>query len=107
MEALPDGFRLTFTEPVDPVTAGDLASYQAKAWTYIYQKKYGSPMVDQVDANVTSARVAPDGLSVELTVSPLTKGHVHHLQSAGVKSKSGQPLWHPDAYYTLNEIPNP
>jgi hypothetical protein len=107
MEALPDGFRLTFTEPVDSATAGDLASYQAKAWTYIYQKKYGSPMVDQVDANVTSARVAPDGLSVELTVSPLTKGHVHHLQSAGVKSKSGQPLWHPDAYYTLNEIPNP
>jgi hypothetical protein len=25
MEALPDGFRLTFTEPVDPATAGDLA----------------------------------------------------------------------------------
>ena len=107
MEALPDGFRLTFTEPVDPASASDLASYQAKAWTYIYQSKYGSPMVDQVDANVTSARVAADHMSVELTVSPLTKGHIHHLQAGGIKSKSGEGLWHPDAYYTLNEIPNP
>ena len=57
MEALPDGFRLTFTEPVDSATAGDLASYQAKAWTYIYQKKYGSPMVDQVDAKHSQGKI--------------------------------------------------
>ena len=64
-------------------------------------------MVDEVDANVTSARVAADHMSVELTVSPLTKGHIHHLQAGGIKSKSGEGLWHPDAFYTLNEIPNP
>jgi len=51
--------------------------------------------------------VAADHMSVELTVSPLTKGHIHHLQAGGIKSKSGEGLWHPDAYYTLNEIPNP
>ena len=107
MEALPDGFRLTFTEPADIETLANLESYKARAWTYIYQHKYGSPEVDHVDANVTSARVAPDGLSVDLTVSPLTKGHIHHLSAAGVRSKEGEGLWHPDAYYTLNEIPNP
>jgi hypothetical protein len=37
----------------------------------------------------------------------LTKGHIHHLSAAGVRSKNGEELWHPDAYYTLNEIPNP
>jgi len=107
MEALPDGFRLTFTEPADPETLADLDSYKVRAWTYIYQHKYGSPEVDHVDANVTSARVAADHMSVELTVSPLTKGHIHHLQAGGIKSKNGEGLWHPDAYYTLNEIPNP
>ena len=33
------------------------------------------------------------------------KGHVHHLVSGGVRSKDGLPLLHPNAYYTLNEIP--
>ena len=92
MEALPDGFRLTFTEPADIETLTNLDSYKVKAWTYIYQHKYGSPEVDHVDANVTSARVAPDGLSVDLTVSPLTKGHIHHLSAAGVRSKKGGTL---------------
>jgi hypothetical protein len=30
---------------------------------------------------------------------------VHELKPTGVRSKSGQPLLHPLAYYTLNEIP--
>lgn len=107
MEALPDGFRLTFTEPADSTTLASLESYKVKAWTYIYQHKYGSPKVDHVDANVTSARVASDGLSVDITVSPLTKGHIHHLSAVGVRSRKGEGLWHPDAYYTLNEIPKP
>ena len=34
------------------------------------------------------------------------KGHVHHLVSGGIRSKDGLPLLHPNAYYTLNEIPN-
>jgi hypothetical protein len=30
---------------------------------------------------------------------------LHELKPTGVRSKSGQPLLHPLAYYTLNEIP--
>jgi len=33
------------------------------------------------------------------------RGHVHHLVVTDVKSKSGDALWHPEAWYTLNEIP--
>ena len=67
-------FALLLPSPPIIETLANLDSYNARAWTYIYQHKYGSPEVDHVDANVTSARVAPDGLSVDLTVSPLTKG---------------------------------
>jgi hypothetical protein len=105
MEAEPDGFTLTFTEPVDETTASNLASYSMAAWTYILQSKYGSPEVDQATPTIKAAKVSDDKKSVRLTIDGLVRGHVHHLKSTGVKSKAGQALWHADAYYTLNEIP--
>ncbi len=106
MTANKDGFTLNFTEPVDPTTAGNPASYAMKAWTYIYQSEYGSPEVDQATPTITAATVSSDQKSVRLKIDGLVRGHVHHLSSKGVKSASAQNLWHPDAYYTLNEIPN-
>ncbi len=106
MRARPDGFELTFTEPIDPATAVD-ASFEMEAYTYIYQKAYGSPEVDQVKPEVTVAKVADDGKSLVLKVEPLTKGHVHELHVKGLRSKRGLPLLHDVAYYTLNEIPEP
>jgi hypothetical protein len=105
MTANRDGFTLNFTEPVDPVTAGNPASYSMAAWTYILQHTYGSPEVDRAIPQITAATVSPDQKSVRLKISGLVRGHVHHLDSKGIKSASGAALWHPDAYYTLNEIP--
>ncbi|MGJ8698252.1 MAG: DUF7133 domain-containing protein [Verrucomicrobiaceae bacterium] len=105
MRVTPDGFQLTFTKPVDSATAGNPASYAMSAWTYIYQKSYGSPEVDQATPKIVEATVSEDGLGVRLTVDGRVKGHVHHLASAGVKSADGEGLVHIDAHYTLNEIP--
>jgi glucose/arabinose dehydrogenase len=105
MRAKPDGFELTFTEPVDAATAGNPASYAMDAWTYIYRAEYGSPEVDATKPVIQSAQVAADGKSVRLVVSGLVRGHVHDLKLPGVRSKSGLPLLHPEAWYTLNEIP--
>jgi hypothetical protein len=105
IHAKPDGFELTFTEPLDPVTAANPASYKAEAWTYIFQSSYGSPEVDRVTPKIDSASVGADGRSVRLKITPLTKGHVHLIELPGVKSKSGAAVLHPKAYYTLNEIP--
>jgi len=104
MSATAGGFRLRFTKPVDPETAID-ASFAMKAYTYVYRKDYGSPEVDGLEPEVTVAEVAPDGMSLVLSVSPLTKGHVHELHAKGLRSSDGVPLLHPEAYYTLNEIP--
>ena len=105
MSARPDGFELTFTEPVDATTAADPASYKMESYTYIYQASYGSPEVDQTKPTVTSATVSSDGLHVRLVLSELAEGHVHELHAAGVKSKAGSPLLHDAAYYTLFYIP--
>jgi hypothetical protein len=42
---------------------------------------------------------------VRLFVDKLQVGHVHELHLDGVRSASGQPLLHREAYYTLNFIP--
>lgn len=105
MSAAPEGFTLTFTAPVDPATAGDPASYAMDTFTYIYQAEYGSPVVDETRAKVTAAAVSPDRKSVRLKVDGLVRGHIHHLKANSVKSADGDPLLHPEAWYTLNEIP--
>ena len=38
-------------------------------------------------------------------LSTIYQSFVHELVASGVCSTSGEPLLHPDAYYTLNQIP--
>lgn len=107
MRIEPDGFTLTFTKPVDPGSAADPGSYAMKSWTYWYQAKYGSPEINHTDQTVTAAVVADDGKSVRLTVDGVVKGHVHELKLDGVRAAQDPDagLWHPVAYYTVNEVP--
>ncbi|MEI8379325.1 MAG: hypothetical protein WCJ09_04295 [Planctomycetota bacterium] len=105
MRAKPDGFELTFTQPVDPATAGDVKSYTMSSYTYIFQSAYGSPEVDQATPTITSAKVAADGKSVRLVVDGLKAGNIHELTAGGLKSAEGLPLLHKEAFYTLNRIP--
>lgn len=106
MRAKPDGFELTFTQPVDKTTAADPKSYDLKTYTYIYQASYGSPEVDQTTPKITDIKVADDGRSARLTIDDLQEGHVHELHLPGVRSADGQPLLHNVGYYTLNYIPD-
>jgi glucose/arabinose dehydrogenase len=105
MRAKPDGFELTFTKPIDPATAGKVESYKLKTFTYIFRAEYGSPEVDHTTPTITRVALGPDGKSVRLFVDGLQEGHIHDLSAAGVRSTEGQPLLHPQAYYTLNTIP--
>ena len=105
MHALPEGFELTFTEPVDRETASKIESYKMQTYCYIFQSVYGSPEVDQTTPTIKSAIVSSDGKSVRLVVEGLQTGHVHELKLDGVRSAEGSPLLHDMAYYTMNRIP--
>lgn len=105
MRAKPDGFELTFTEPLDAKTAGDAASYSMKSYTTIYQSSYGSPKVDESKPVIKSVTIAPDKLRARLVIDGIVPGNVHELHAAGVRSEKDQPLLHEAAYYTLNHIP--
>lgn len=106
MRAVPEGFVLTFTQPVDAATVADVASYSLETYTYIYQASYGSPEVDQTTPVIKWAAVSADGMRVRLFVDGLQPGHVHELHLPGVRSSNNLPLLHDVAYYTLQRLPS-
>lgn len=105
MRAKPDGFELTFTQEVDPATAGDVKSYSSRCWTYYWHKGYGCPPIDTQPLTIKSATVGADRKSVRLVYENLKPTFIHELKLEGVRNKEGQPILHPEAYYTLNKIP--
>jgi len=105
ISARPDGFKVVFTRPVDAKTAGDVESYIASSYTYIFQGKYGGPEVDTQPLKITNATVSDDRRSVHLKIANLRQYYVHELRMPGVRDTDGNPLLHPAGYYTLNAIP--
>lgn len=105
LHAKKDGFEITFTEPVDAKTAGEIASWSAKCWTYKHHSGYGCPPQDTHDIAIESAKVASDGKSVRITLAEMPRAYVIEIHPQGVKSTKGVNVLHPVAYYTLNRIP--
>jgi hypothetical protein len=104
IQALPTGFRIRFTKPIDPATAERLASYQVEHYRYEYTGAYGSPELERTRAAVARAEVAADRKSVELTL-PMVAGRIYTISASGVRSDQGEPLVHATGAYTLNVVP--
>ena len=104
MSLTKDGFDVTFTEPIDEVTATKLDSYSLVSFTYFYHRGYGCPEIDRRAEKITAVRFKPDGKSVSLTVPNLTEGRVYELRAFGVTNTDEETLLHTDAYYTLNHL---
>ena len=99
-----DGFEFEFTQPIDPETATDPALYQLETYTYEYRSQYGSPEVDHTRPTIRSASVSDDRRKVRLVIDGLQRGHVHQFLCEQIKNASGQPLLHPQAYYTASYL---
>jgi len=106
MEAEPDGFTLRFTKPIDSATAKLPDALKISSYTFLYHQDYGSPEIDTKRIDIKQVNVSDDRKSVRLILNGLRPLHVHELDAEGLRSEDGQPLLHPDAYYTLNQIPN-
>ncbi len=100
------GYRIELTEPADPATLGDVASYTCESYTYLLHEDYGSPEVDRRTVPVTEAVVSEGGRVVHLTLDGLREGYVHELKLAGVRSPDGRSLLHPRAYHTRVRSPH-
>ncbi|MFN8354410.1 MAG: hypothetical protein U0Y10_08195 [Spirosomataceae bacterium] len=107
VRAMPDGFEVEFTMPVNKATAENLDAYQVRSFIYKYHPVYGSPTVGEKVCGIKGVKVSADGLKARLVVDGLRETYIHELTLDGIKSQEGQlPLLHSKAYYTLNALPD-
>ena len=102
----PDGFKVTFTKPVDRATGSSSDSYALSAFTHPYHGGYGGPEVDRFKSAVKSVSLADDGLSANIVLENLKQGFVYEFDLGSLRSRDGDELLHRNAYYTVNEIPS-
>ncbi|HMG93101.1 MAG TPA: c-type cytochrome [Chryseolinea sp.] len=105
VKAMPDGFEIEFTLPVDVKTADVLDSYAGRSYIYKYHPVYGSPTVNEEKLNIKGVKVSSDGMKVRVVVDNVKQYYLHELNVGGIRSTTGLPVLHSTAYYTLNNIP--
>lgn len=106
IKAMPDGFEIEFTKPVDKKYAEDIASYSVESFTYKYHAVYGSPTVNNLKHAIKGVKVSPDGMRARIVVDKLRRHYIHTITLDGIRDKEDSySLVHPTAYYTLNNIP--
>ena len=106
VRAMPDGFEIEFTQPIDPKSAADLASYSVDSYIYKYHPVYGSPPVNTEKCTVRGVKLSADGLKARIIVDNLRRYYIHTIKLDGIREKENYySLVHPIAYYTLNNIP--
>jgi len=102
----PDGFKVTFTKPVDKTTGGSKETYAISAFTHPYHGAYGGPEIEKQKPAVLAVMLAEDGLSAQVKLEKLEQGFVYEFDLGLLRSISQEELLHRNAYYTVNEIPN-
>ncbi|PLK45805.1 c-type cytochrome [Emticicia sp. TH156] len=105
VRAMPDGFEIEFTKPVNKATAADFKNYQVRSFIYKYHPVYGSPTVGEKFLNVKGLKVSEDGMKVRLLVEGLRDHFIHEIKADGIKDAESKGLLHNTAFYTLNNIP--
>jgi hypothetical protein len=105
VHAMPDGFEIEFTKPVNKEIANNLDSYSGRSFIYKYHPVYGSPTVNEEPLNIKGVKVSADGIKVRLLIDNMRQYYLHQINLNGMLSADGIAVLHPVAYYTLNNIP--
>jgi len=104
------GFNLTFTQPIDTMTAIDPNNYKIRRYRYEYKKKDinegvdVSTQIDVQDVLVTDIQLSKDGKKVSLVLDSLKPGFIYELKLGDIKSPAGKPLRNNLICYTLNKL---
>jgi cytochrome c551/c552 len=107
VKAMPDGFEIEFTKPIDKKKAANLSSYLVESFNYKYTPVYGSPPMNLKKCPVKGVKVSEDGLTVRIIVGDLRQYYIHKISLDGIRDQdSSYSLVHSTAYYTLNNIPD-
>ncbi|MDA0195460.1 MAG: PQQ-dependent sugar dehydrogenase [Bacteroidetes bacterium] len=104
MNITPDGFDMTFTQPVNDSIASIPDNYSFRHYYYDYHLKYGSDQYDIQEIPVSSTRVSGDGRKVSLILGEMKPGYVYELTLRNIASENGEPLANALICYTVNKL---
>ena len=110
MNLTSSGFDLTFTQPVDKLTAMNPDHYKFRHYYYKYQRKTknrGADESDQMDIQsvpVRNVEISPDQKKVSLTLGTLKPGYIYELKLGNITNAEGKPLANKLICYTLNKL---
>jgi len=104
IQATQDGYRVTFTKPVNAKQAGEAANWLIDAWTYVASPFYGGPKKDPHAVAVKQAIVHQDQKTVDLVIGERKPNYVYHIRIDAVSSE-GEKMWSPEAWYTFHKAP--
>lgn len=105
IRAMPDGFEIQFTRPVDPASASKVNSYEINSFNYQYHHHYGSPAIEPLVHKLKGILISPDRMKVRLVMSDCRRFYIHEIRPKSVRSESGEAMLHDVGYYTLNQVP--
>ncbi|MDH5603685.1 MAG: hypothetical protein OEY51_07090, partial [Cyclobacteriaceae bacterium] len=99
IRAMPDGFEIEFTKPVDASSASEIENYDISSFIYKYHPVYGSPAVNIEENAIEGIVVSEDKMRVRLVVNNLRLKYIHEIKVA-VHSADHMNLLHNTGYYT-------
>lgn len=102
---LPNGFRLTFTKPVDPAALAQLSHYTAQSYWYKSHHQYGSPQQDITPLPITTAIASADARQVDLIIPGIEPRRIVQLDIApGLIARDGSALANATLCYTVQRL---
>ena len=102
IKALPKGFALRFSQPID---ANTLKTLSVKRHTYQYHQGYGAPKKNEEVLKITGAKLSDDGMMVTLDVGALEEKYLHLIDMTGLLSKEGGKILGAKAWYHVVKAP--
>jgi putative heme-binding domain-containing protein len=89
--ARPRGLEITFTDPLDPAAASDVARYAVRVWSLERSANYGSKHVDEHPLSVERARLSADGRTVLLSIPEIGPTWCMSIEYT-LLSETGEPV---------------
>ena len=102
-----NGFDLTFTQPLDSISALNPANYKVQSYFYEYHKKYGSEQMDSNPVSVTKIKRSPDHKKISFVLDKIEPGYIYQLNLGNIKAQSGDTLVNRVICYTVNKLKTP
>ena len=105
LRAVPEGFEIQFTAPVDGVASAMIDKYTISGYTREWKGTYATPDSNRHVVPIKNVKVSSDGLTVVLHTDKLKTGYVYEVSCGKIGPKADVALWPATGHYTMNRLP--